>query len=76
MYEKDKHVIYYALQMWKNYIETGSVTIGANDSINSPDLQNKIKTLSNAQRDYIDKLDKLAADVLTGKKVIIDKSNN
>ena len=76
MYEKDKHVIYYALQMWKNYIETGSVTIGANDCINSPDLQNKIKTLSNAQRDYIDKLDKLAADILTGKKVIIDKSNN
>jgi len=71
MYEKDKHVIIHALYMWKNYIETGNVKIGANDCNNNRDLQKKIKTLDSGQKDFINRLDSLATDILKDKKVLI-----
>lgn len=63
---KDKYVIYNALRMWKNYIETGDVNISTQDH----DGENrKFKKLTPHQIDFIRRLDDLSIKILNDRWV-------
>jgi len=59
MFKKDNHVIFHALNMWANYIETNDPTISRNDAIKINQLES-IKPLDNDQQTFIIRLRTLA----------------
>lgn len=67
---KEKDTIIYAIVLWKNYIETGDVTLSSRDAAQiikasgdtKPQLgekRPKIKSLNKSQRDLLQELDRL-----------------
>ena len=59
MFEKDNHVIFHALNMWANYIETNDVTLSRNDAIKIKQLD-IVKVLDSDQLEFINRLRNLA----------------
>lgn len=57
--------IFYALQMRRNYIETGTVTLSANDAAMS-DQKHLIRALSEHQKSLIGHIDNLCDKLLEG----------
>lgn len=51
----DNFVIYQALMMWRNYIETNNVTLSANDAVNMGKPE-AVRRLDDVQRRFVDRL--------------------
>ncbi len=60
----DKELIFYALRMWKNHIQTGDVTMSSADAImtGKPDL---CRMLTQEQQDFVIRLEGLSNDALS-----------
>lgn len=69
MLEEDKYVIAYALQMWKNYVETNNVKMDAESAIKQ-NMPENINALTDSQKEFTFRLKKLHDDILTEKKII------
>jgi len=68
---KDKEIIYRALQMWINHIETGDVVINKSDvsrfAHNDPDIQRVLSIfprLNESQLSFIERLKQLQYKIL------------
>ena len=59
--EKDSNLIFYALNMWANYIETGNVALSKQDAINCK-YSEVIKKLSPSQMELTLRLRKLSEE--------------
>jgi len=72
MFEKDKHVRSYALNMWANhiktanYIETGDVTLSARDAISMGE-QDLLNALTPEQQKFVVRLRDMAEKELLAK---------
>ena len=62
--ETDEQKIYFALNLWANYIETGDVTLCAKDAERTGD---KVKALDATQMKVIVRLRELAQMTAAGK---------
>lgn len=67
---QDKYTIFHALSLWKNYIETGDVTM---DRQTAKKIGGNINNLNDGQIEFVNEIKKLANDILSNKKVIINK---
>lgn len=66
--ETDQEKIYYALSMWANHIETGKMTLSANDALH----QNiRVKPLTENQMKFVIRLLELSRKALNGKITIV-----
>lgn len=68
---KDKEIVYRALQMWINHIETGDVVTNKSDTLkfahNDPDIQrilSKFPKLTEPQLNFIERLKQLQYKIL------------
>jgi len=66
MFEKDKHVRSYALNMWANHIETGDVTLSARDAISMGE-QDLLNALTPEQQKFVVRLRDMAEKELLAK---------
>lgn len=87
MFKRDKDIIYQALNMWANYIETGDVALSATDahrvyeselatykksnSFSPP--KSRVRPLTHEQMSLIVRIRDLATDVLNGPNEPINK---
>lgn len=63
MFDTDEEIRNHALNMWGNYIESGSVTLSRNDCIKQGEV-NYIKSLSDEQLALVARIRQLAKDEL------------
>ena len=54
----DKEIIYHAITMWQNYIQTGDVCMSAKDCENVKEKK-RIKNLTIDQMEFLVRMDKL-----------------
>jgi len=64
MFEQESHLIFQALSMWANYIETSDVNKSKTDALN---VKNKPNDLTESQIQLVDRLRNLANDALDKK---------
>lgn len=67
---KRSEMIYRALSMWANYVETGDVVMSAKDAERCK-MMNKIKTLDTDQMRMLLEIKDLAGEVLSGEIKIL-----
>lgn len=72
-YGTDLDVAVHALSMWKNYIETGSVNLSAQDAANQ-DRQDEVRPLNDSQYRFLVRLEDIKTKIQTG--VITDNAQN
>ena len=60
----DKEVVFYALRMWKNHIQTGDVNMSSDDAIKmgKPHL---CRMITQEQQDFVIRLEELSNDALS-----------
>jgi hypothetical protein len=59
MFKEDKYLIYYALHMWANHIETGNIYVSELTAAKY-DKQHNINSLTKEQKEFVLRLRKLA----------------
>jgi len=64
MFEQENHLIFQALSMWANYIETSDVNKSKEDALN---VKSKPNSLTASQIQLVDRLRSLAEDALNKK---------
>ena len=62
----DKQMIYHALMMWRNHIQTGNVTLSSVDAVLSgrPSL---CRQLDSDQQEFVSRLEELAGKQLSSR---------
>ncbi len=55
----DREVVYFALNMWKNLVETGDVHMSAEDAINIG-KRGRVRSLNSDQAAFVARLNRLA----------------
>jgi hypothetical protein len=65
----ERELIFWALSMWLNYIETGDSTLSKQDWINSGRPQEGLRNLEPEQIATATKLDQLRAKVMAGDPI-------
>ena len=66
MFEKDNEIKFYALNMWANHIETGNVSMSAEDA-HKRNEKVSLKYLDENQQKFVIRLRELARKELSGK---------
>lgn len=63
---KNKEILWRSVSMWINYIETGYVSMSAQDAINCG-RTNHIKQLDTEQKEFVKRLETLRDNILKSK---------
>lgn len=62
----DKKLIFNALLMWRNHIQTGNVNMSSADAVNCG-RKDSIRALNSGQQEFVIRLEELSDDVLNSK---------
>ena len=69
---EDKHLIFYALNMWANYIETGDVNMAAQNAVKQGE-KDRVRALSLDQMKFIIRLRELGIKQLSGDQQMVSR---